>query len=166
MKKKHRHKFQESLPGLRRVLAYFWPYVRKHRALMIVSVLALLAETAFRSLGPWPIKFVFDQLFGRGGHRSRFPHVTFLDGLDSGTVIAIAALSILLITVLRGLADYANTVGFSLIGNRVLTEARNDLYPHLQRLSLSFHTKAKSGDLTMRVIADVNQIKNIVISAC
>jgi ATP-binding cassette subfamily B protein len=81
--------------------------------------------------------------------------------LEPTTLLALGALAIVVISILRGLADYASAVGFALIGNRVLTEVRNVLYRHLQGLSLSFHTKARGGDLIVRVIADVNQLRNM-----
>src|SRR5262249_48550122 len=63
------------------------------------------------------------------------------------------------------LADYASSIGFAILGNRVLTRVRGELYRHLQRLPLSFHTRSRSGELVMRVIADVNQFKAVVIDA-
>lgn len=153
----------EALPGFRRVLTYFWPYLRKYRALLIGSMAALLVEIAFQSLGPWPLKFVFDLLFH--AKRARGLHIPSLEALAPTTILILAAVAIVLINALRGLADYAHTVGFGVIGNRVFTEVRNDLYRHLQGLSLSFHTKARGGDLTVRVMADVSQIKNVAINA-
>jgi ATP-binding cassette subfamily B protein len=153
----------ERLPSLRRILAYFWPYLRKYRLLIAGSLVALLVETAFQSLGPWPLKFIFDLLF----HTKRHGHAAsleFLERLDPYTVLTLAAVAMVVITALRGLANYLSTIGFSLVGNRVLTEVRNDLYRHLQGLSLSFHTKARGGDLTVRVMADVNQIKGAAIN--
>src|SRR5262245_1794722 len=138
-------KLSKSLPSLGRVLVYFWPYLRKHRALMVGSLLALLVETALQALGPWPLKFIFDHLFG--GKRPHEHRLHILEGLDPGTFLLVLVAAMVVITALRGLADYASTIGFSLIGNRVLTEVRNDLYRHLQGLSLSFHAKARGGDL-------------------
>jgi ATP-binding cassette subfamily B protein len=149
----------ESLPSLGRIFVYFWPYLRKHRLLIAGSLVALILEIGFQSLAPWPLKFIFDQIF-HSKRLSRGHGLLSLEGLDAPTVLAVAALAIVVISALRGLADYASTVGFGLVGNRVLTEVRNDLYRHLQGLSLSFHTKARGGDLTVRVIADVNQIKH------
>src|SRR5262249_51413067 len=40
-----------------------------------------------------------------------------------------------------------------------------ELYRHLQRLPLSFHTRSRSGELVLRVIADVNQFKGVVIDS-
>jgi ATP-binding cassette subfamily B protein len=151
------------LPSLRRVLLYFWPYLRKHRLLIAGSLTALLLEIGFQSLAPWPMKFIFDQVF-HSKRVNRLHGLFSLEGLDSATVLALSAVAIVVISVLRALTDYASTVGFNLVGNRVLTEVRNDLYRHLQGLSLSFHAKARGGDLTVRVIADVNQIKNAAVN--
>jgi ATP-binding cassette, subfamily B, bacterial len=153
----------EVLPILRRVLVRFWPYLRRQRLLIAGSLLAVLAEVGLRILEPWPLKFVFDQVFG-GKHAGRFA-IPLMDGLVPTTVITLAALAVVLLTSLRALADYANTIGFALVGNRVLTEARGEVYRHLQRLSLSFHTKARSGDLVLRVLSDVNMLKDVAVTA-
>ena len=61
---------QQNLPGLWRILSYFWPQVRKHRALIAGSLTALFAEVGLRLLEPWPLKFLFDNVIGtsRGRH--------------------------------------------------------------------------------------------------
>ena len=53
-----------SWPGLRRVAAHFWPSVRKQWPLVGASLLAVVAEVVFRALEPWPLKVVFDHVFG------------------------------------------------------------------------------------------------------
>jgi ATP-binding cassette subfamily B protein len=156
---------QLFLPGVRRIFAYFWPYIRKHRLLLIGSVLALAAQVCLRCLEPWPLKFIFDQVLSGGKHRSRGPHIAALEGLEPTTLLAIAVGAIVVFAALRGVADYFNTVGFGLIGNRVLTEVRNLLYRHLQGLSLSYHTQSRSGDLVVRVISDVNLLKNVTVTS-
>jgi ATP-binding cassette subfamily B protein len=153
---------QASLPGMRRILLRFWPYLRKHRLLTAISFLALLLEVGLRALEPWPLKFVIDRLLG--SHHSRHGGDLFA-GVETATLITLAALAIIVITGLRALADYGNTVGFGVVGNRVLTEVRNDLYRHLQGLSLSFHNRARSGELVVRVTADISLLKNVAINA-
>src|SRR5688500_11534397 len=76
-----------------------------------------------------------------------------------------SAAAIFVITCLRAVAEYANTVGFALVGNRVLTDVRGDLYRHLQCLSLSYHTKARGGDLIVRLIGDIGMLKDIAVTA-
>src|SRR6185436_19997798 len=50
-------------------------------------------------------------------------------------------------------------------GNRVLRKVRDQLYRHVQYLSLSFHTKAKTGDLVVRVISDVGMLQDVAVTA-
>src|SRR5438034_11814713 len=73
-----------------------------------------------------------------------------LAALDPGTLLVLAAVAVVAFAGLRALAAYYNTVGLALAGNRVLTAVRNELYAQLQRLSLSFHTRARTGDLIVR----------------
>jgi ATP-binding cassette subfamily B protein len=154
----------KSIPGLSRIARRFWPHLRKERRLIATSLLALLAEVGLRLLEPWPLKFVFDSVLATnpGGSPSGVP---FLDRLDPSTLLIVSAVAIVAITALRALAAYMNTVGFAMVGNRVLTRVRSDLYAHMQRLSLSFHTKARGGDLVVRVISDVSQLKDVAITA-
>ncbi len=57
-------KFRESLPTALQILRYFWPEIRKHRALITGSLMALFVEIGLRLLEPWPLKFVFDRVIG------------------------------------------------------------------------------------------------------
>jgi ATP-binding cassette subfamily B protein len=146
------------------MLLRFWPAIRKQRVLIAGSVLSLFVAVFFRILEPWPLKFIFDQLL-HSKRPGRAPGISVLEGLDPLTLIIISALAIVVISGLRALADYGNTVGFALAGNRVLTEVRNEVYQHLQGLSLSFHAKSRSGDLILRVMSDVNLLKDVVVTA-
>jgi ATP-binding cassette subfamily B protein len=152
---------------MRRILVRFGPQIRKHRMMLSWSFFALFAEVGLRALEPWPLQFIFDTLFGRHSHR--LPRMQFLHlhlhQISPLWLLTLASLAVIVLTSLRALADYANTVGFASVGNRVLMEVRSELYRHLQRLSLSFHTKARQGDLILRVMSDVNTLKDVVVTA-
>ena len=156
---------RQSLPRLMSVFRRLEPYLRKHKALINGSIAAMFAEIVFRLLEPWPIKFVFDRILRKGFKHGRIPEWQWVKDIDPQQLLIYAAAATFVFTALRALSDYANTVGFSKAGTNVLTDLRNELYRHLQRLSLSFHTKAQSGDLTLRVIADVNLLKDVVVTA-
>jgi ATP-binding cassette subfamily B protein len=155
---------QKALPGLRRIAQRFWPYLGKQRGLAAASLLALLVEIGLRLLEPWPLKFVFDHFFGAGGAAGQ-PTIPLLAALDPPLQLALLAVALVTITGLRALTTYVNTVGFALVANRVMAEIRADLYRHLQSLSLSFHTKARGGDLTIRVIGDIGLLRDVVVTA-
>jgi ATP-binding cassette subfamily B protein len=127
-------------------------------------MLALIAEVVLRVLEPIPLKFVIDLVSGSKHSHGRV-FLSWVQNLDASTILALSALAIVVLTGLRALADYANTIGFALVGNRVLTRVRNELYRHLQGLSLSFHNKARSGDLILRVMSDVSMVKDVAVTA-
>jgi ATP-binding cassette subfamily B protein len=155
---------QKSLPGLWRITKYFWPHIRQYRGLMVVSFLALLGEVALRLLEPWPLKFVFDYIIGQRRTPKR-PLPEFLAALDVTTLLSFAALAVVIITCLRAAASYWETIGFAKLGNRALTKVRNQLYRHVQYLSLSFHTQAKTGDLVVRLVGDVGMLQDVAVTA-
>jgi ABC-type multidrug transport system, ATPase and permease components len=122
----------------------------------------MLAAVAAKLLEPWPLKFVIDHVVQVGGEAS-LP--SLLTTLPVTTVLAIAAGGLLLVVALRAIFEYASTIAFALVGNRVLTAVRADLFRHLQTLPLAFHTKAKTGDLTIRLISDVGMLKETAVTA-
>src|SRR5215472_8215513 len=91
---------KQSLPGLWRVLRYFWPQTRKHRWLITSSCTALLLEVTFRLLEPWPLKVVFDRVIHKmhGAHGYK---VSFLDIFEPITLLAIMATLTVFLTAFR-----------------------------------------------------------------
>lgn len=154
-----------GLTPQRYVLRRFAPYLRRHRPLLAGSVLALLAGTGFRLLEPWPLALVIDQLVDRHGHGPLNPIETLLAGLPPQTLILVCALGVIVIAALSAAARYLATLGFALAGNRILSAVRLDLHAHLQRLSLAFHHRARSGDLTLRLTSDITMLKEATVSA-
>jgi ATP-binding cassette subfamily B protein len=150
---------REQLRSARRVYRHFGPQVRDQRTRIAISLAALLAEVALRVLEPWPLKVVFDQVLGV--HRG--PAV--LSGLSPVTLLAAAVVAVVILGALRAVAAYWTSVGFALVGNRVLGEVRQQLYQHLQRLSLSFHARSGSGEIVVRVMGDVGLLRDVAVTA-
>ena len=155
---------QKSLPGLWRILAYFWPHVRHYRWLIAGALFALFAEVGLRLLEPWPLKFVFDHIIGSGSKHGPTT-LRSLESFEPATLLALAALAVVAITGLRAAASYWQTIGFAQIGNRALAKVRAQLYRHVQYLSLSFHTKARTGDLVVRMMNDVGMLQDVAVTA-
>jgi ATP-binding cassette, subfamily B, bacterial len=147
-----------SLPGLRRLVRRFHPYLRKQAGLIAGAFAALFGEVAFRLLEPWPLKLVFDRVLGADGSSAA-------GSLEPASLLGLVALAVVFLAGARALTAYLSTVGFALVGQRVLTEVRSDLFRHLQRLPLGFHSRARGGDLTVRVIGDVGLVKDVAVTA-
>jgi ATP-binding cassette subfamily B protein len=161
-----RENIRESLPLLARFYRRFWPQLRTQQRLIGGSLFVLIAEVFLRLLEPWPLSFVIDWVIAPPSSGKGWKSVeTLTDGVSPTLLISLAAAALVATASLRALSRYMSAVGFALIGNRLLTEVRNQLYRHLQRLSLAFHGKARSGDLTMRVINDVGMVREVVVTA-
>ena len=146
------------------LLRHFGPEIRRHRGRIVVAGCALFAEIGLRLLEPWPIKIVFDYVLGQR-KSGRTMDLRWLDGLSPMGVLTAAAILLVAIVGLRALAAYWNTIGFAIVGTRVLTAVRARLFHHLHLLPLSFHNRARSGDLVLRVIGDMGMLQNVVVTA-
>ena len=153
----------QSRPSLSRILKYFWPHARQYRALIVGSFAALFAEVTLRLLEPWPIKFVFDHVLGGSNPKTALPEI--FSGLDTTSLLTCAALAVVTFTAVRAVAAYWQTIGFTLVGNRSLARVRAQLYRHVQYLSLSFHTSARTGDLVLRMMGDVAMLQDVAVTA-
>ncbi len=147
---------RDALPGLRRTLQRFRPHLRRQRTLIAGGSAALFLEILLRLAEPWPLKFIIDTIVEPSGQPG---------ALDSTTILAVAAVAVVVLTALRALVSYLCTVAFALAGNRVLTEVRAELYAHLQRLSLAFHGRARGGDLLTRITGDVGRLQEVTVTA-
>src|ERR1700685_2279911 len=117
-----------SEPLARRIVALFRPY--RARVGLIVAVIVI--SSGLSVVGALLIKVVFDKaLFPKGG-----PNVPLL-------VELVAALSA--IPIITGLLNIVQTYFTNWVGNRVLRDLRDQLFGHLERLSLAFFTAAGTG---------------------
>ena len=157
-------KLKECLPGLGHIFSRFHPYIHKQRGLIAGSLISLFLGVGLRLLEPWPLKIVFDRVIGVQKNDA-LAAIPGLDALEPMQLLLLAAIGVVFIIALRSLADYGCTVGFALASNRVLSAVREQVYRHLQRLSLRFHARAKSGELIIRVIGDVSLLKDAAITA-
>ncbi len=69
--------------------------------------------------------------------------------------------AILLIALCGGLFSYSQIFITSSLGYKMVYALRRELFAHLQRLSLSFHNHARSGDLMTKIAGDTNTLKDI-----
>ncbi|MCP4180744.1 MAG: ABC transporter ATP-binding protein [bacterium] len=63
---------------------------------------------------------------------------------------------------LKALAVYANALCMRWVGNRVVTDMRNEIFKKLTNQSLSFYGKVDMGQLISRVMQDTDQIQGAV----
>ena len=72
---------------------------------------------------------------------------------------------IILLYIVKGGFGYGQSYLMSYVGQRIVANLRENLYGHLQRLSLSYFDRTSTGLLMSRIINDVNLIQGAVSSA-
>jgi len=138
-----------------RVSGYLWP----HRGRILWALLQVCLTTALELLKPWPIKFIIDSVLGSQ------PTPAGLGGSWSpGALLLTACIALVLIyAALGGLTVLTNYTTIR-IGQRMVRDLRSDLYAHLHRLSMAFHSRAQAGDLLYRVTADTFALQALTMN--
>jgi ATP-binding cassette subfamily B protein/subfamily B ATP-binding cassette protein MsbA len=114
---------------------------------------------AFELLKPWPLKIVIDNVL----QGQPIPW-TFAAGWPAETLLLGACAALVLIYVLLGALAVVNNYTTINIGQHMVNDLRRDLYAHLQRLSLAFHSRREVGDLLYRVTADTYAIQTLTMN--
>ena len=78
------------------------------------------------------------------------------------TTLAIVAISLMLVILLRNVFSYINSYTVTWIGHRFVFDLRFATWRHLQRLSLAFHNQTQTGKIMARVTADIELIQNLI----
>ena len=124
---------------------------------MALGVMAAVASAGLDLLQPWPLKIVVDYVVGSKAAPQWLP-------ADRLLVLNVAALSIVAIAVLGAIASYVENVLTTSVGQWVTHDLRTTLYDHVQRLSLTYHDKSRTGDLVSRVTNDIDTIQSFITS--
>ena len=130
----------------RQARAWLWPLARPHRGLVVVASLAVLTQTAATLAMPYLVKVAIDQ--GVVPRR--------LEVIDR-VVVAYVALALV-----QFLAGRVETLTVATVGQQVLFAVRRRLFGHLQRLSLDFYERERTGRLVARMTSDVEAMSDLV----
>lgn len=143
-----------KIPG-QRVLAYLWPY----RYPFLAALGQVFLMSLFELAKPWPLKIVIDNVLA--GKPLPLQVVSLW---SSETLLVAACSALVLIYLLLGGLTVLNNFTTIRIGQRMVNDLRSDLYTHLQRLSLAFHSRHQIGDLLYRVTADTYAIQTLTMN--
>src|SRR5579875_1405579 len=126
----------------RRILALFAPY----RARLALVILLIMISAGLSMINPFLVREALDE--GILHH-----HGTLLSELIGG-MIAIAIAS----AVFSVLQAYISNA----VGQRVMHDLRAAVYAQLQRMSLAFFTRTRSGEIQSRIANDIGGLDNVV----
>jgi subfamily B ATP-binding cassette protein MsbA len=80
-------------------------------------------------------------------------------------MLTLIPIALIIFYFLKGIFDYGQAYLMGYVGNRVVTDLREALYQHTQRLSISFFSKISTGVLMSRISNDVAILQRSVSDA-
>lgn len=114
-------------------------YVRPYLPRLILAVLCTCLAAGCNLYLPWIIKDVVDKVLVQKDVR----------------MLYLIAASIVVVFIIRGLFFYGQSYLMSWVGQRVVIDIRGAIFRKLQRLSMSFYDKNKTGTIMSYVTNDV-----------
>jgi ATP-binding cassette subfamily B protein len=135
---------RESTGLARRIARLFRPYRGR-----LTAVLILIAVSAGLSMiSPFLLRDVLDQAIPEN---------------RNDLLVALVA-GMIGISVATGVLGVGQTWLTNLVGQRVMHDLRTQVYRHLQRLSLAFFTRTRTGEIQSRIANDIGGVQSVVTS--
>jgi len=130
--------------NFRRIVRLFRPY----RARLTAVCTLIFFAAAIGVVSPFLLREVLDVAIPDA-------NVRLLSALVAGMVA---------IPVVTGVIGVYQTLLSNQVGQSVMHDLRTDVYRHLQRLSLAFFTRTRTGEVQSRIANDIGGIENVVTS--
>jgi ATP-binding cassette subfamily B protein len=131
-------------PDGRRILRLFHPY--RARLGLVLGLIVLSALVSMAS--PFLLREVLDKA---------------IPDRDQGLLTLLVG-GMIAISIATGALGVAQTYLSNIVGQRVMHDLRTSVYRHLQRMSLAFFTRTRTGEVQSRIANDIGGVQNVVTS--
>jgi ATP-binding cassette, subfamily B, bacterial len=83
-------------------------------------------------------------------------------GANDTRALSLNAGGMIVIAIATGVLGVAQTLLSNQVGQRVMHDLRTQVFRHLQRLSLAFFTRTRTGEVQSRISNDIGGVQNVV----
>ncbi len=130
--------------NLRRVAILFKAYRWR-----LAAVLGLISFSALLGIvSPFLVRDIFDEALPK----------------DDDGLLTLLVLGLIAIAVVTGALGVLQTWLSNVVGQQVMHDLRAAVYRHLQRLSLAFFTRTRTGEVQSRIANDIGGVERVVTS--
>ncbi|WP_379971081.1 ABC transporter ATP-binding protein [Ectobacillus sp. sgz5001026] len=136
--------------SIKRYLQFVKPYKGKIFVTIVIGVI----KFGIPLIIPFLLKYLIDDVI----------HSKDSILVQTNHLFIAMGIALFIFAVLRPPIEYYRQYYAQQIGNLVLYDVRKHLFAHLQKLSLRFYSNTKTGEVISRVINDVEQTKDFVIT--
>src|SRR5215467_1073808 len=139
--------------------------LQPHWGKLTLGFIAIAGESVANLLQPWPLKIVLDDVLrSKDTHGLAMALVHRLVGTDKMAMLEFACVAVFAIAVLDAICTYGEKYLTTSVSQWVSYDLRLTIYSHVQRLSLAFHDKKRTGDLISRVTSDIDAIQSFIMN--
>lgn len=130
-------------------------FVKPYKWQIVGTVLIGVVKFSIPLLIPLLLKYVLDDVIDSD---------TLSDSEKVKQLLMIMGGSFFVFLILRPPVEYYRQYYAQWVSSKVLYDIRNQLFDHIQKLSLRYYSNTRVGEIISRVINDVEQTKNFVIT--
>ncbi|HBE21638.1 MAG TPA: ABC transporter [Cyanobacteria bacterium UBA11367] len=132
--------------SVKKLYKRLWIYIWQNKLPFAIAIVMIFCLSFSQVLIPQITRYAIDAVIPD----QKFEQLPWIAG------------GILLVSLLIGVFNFLRSYMMSLFGHRILNDIRNDLYQHIQKLSISFFDNQRTGDLMSRLSSDVNAMGNLI----
>ena len=137
--------------------------LKPHAGRLLLAVAAAGGAAAADVLEPWPLKIVIDNVLRSRPIHGWLNHLVMRTaGQDNMAILKFVVVAVLLIAAVDAICSYAEKYLTTSVAQWVMHDLRQALYSHIQRLSLAYHDRKRTGDLISRVTSDIDAIQSFI----
>ncbi|MCK1990647.1 ABC transporter ATP-binding protein/permease [Lysinibacillus fusiformis] len=130
-------------------------FVKPYSWEIVLTIVIGIVKFAIPLFIPLLIKIVLDDIIAADD---------LTDGEKTKELLYWLGGTIIVFFIIRPPIEYYRQYFAQHVSNKVLFDIRKEIYAHLQRLSLKYYANTRAGDVISRVINDVEQTKNFVMT--
>ncbi len=134
-----------SFQQQKKLLKAFLCYYPRHKKLLFLTLLAAALSPAMGSVSPILILEALKNYLPAGN--------------STMVVLSMAAVAVLLLA--GGICDYISMRWGAILGFRIESDMRNDLFRHLMTLSFSYYDSERSGTILSRMTNDLTTVSSL-----
>ncbi len=142
--------------------SFLFHYLNRYRWTLLWGTVFIVFTTGFQLFSPWILKSAIN--FIELGNTASLDFIyrylqSLLHALHIETILIGYAVLLVLVSLFQGIFRYLMRNTLIGVSRKIEYDIRNDYFAHLQRLSMSFYQKQKTGDLMARATNDLEAVR-------
>lgn len=130
----------------------YFKFVKPYWKLVVITILIGMVKFGIPLTLPLIMKYIIDDLLLS----------TISIAEKTQKLIEVMIVAFVLFVIIRAPIEYLRQYFAQLTTSRILYDLRNQLYAHIQKLSLRYYQNHRTGEIISRMINDAEQTKSIV----